>query len=230
MALEALKRNGHNLQLGGYETDGPTASRALRQATLDGTLSFIPFNCAKTDSMRARHGVHFFIDDYLFERVWKDPARYAQMLMDFRAVMTPDFSLFTDYPVAVQLYNHWRKHLLGAYWQRMGMTVIPSICWSDESSFDWCFDGEPAGRHGGGVFRGHTEESKRQTAVSAGLQRDAPAAEAGRKSSSSATCRRTARGIWSIIPLITPRLLMRAKRGKLWADEAEAAIAEQVAA
>ena len=95
--------------------------------------------------MRARHGVHFFIDDYLFERVWKDPARYAQMLMDFRAVMTPDFSLFTDYPVAVQLYNHWRKHLLGAYWQRMGMTVIPSICWSDESSFDWCFDGEPAG-------------------------------------------------------------------------------------
>ena len=28
--------------------------------------------------------------------------------------MTPDFSLFTDYPVAVQLYNHWRKHLLGA--------------------------------------------------------------------------------------------------------------------
>ena len=23
MALEALKRNGHNLQLGGYETDGP---------------------------------------------------------------------------------------------------------------------------------------------------------------------------------------------------------------
>lgn len=145
MALEALKRNGHNLQLGGYETDGPYGIPRLAPATFDGTLSFIPFNCAKTDSMRARHGVHFFIDDYLFERVWKDPVRYAQMLMDFRAVMTPDFSLFTDYPVAVQLYNHWRKHLLGAYWQRMGMTVIPSICWSDESSFAWCFDGEPVG-------------------------------------------------------------------------------------
>ena len=47
--------------------------------------------------------------------------------------------------VAVQIYNHWRKHLLGAYWQRLGMTVIPSICWSDESSFAWCFDGEPVG-------------------------------------------------------------------------------------
>lgn len=36
MALEALKRNGHNLQLGGYETDGPTASRALRRQRLTG--------------------------------------------------------------------------------------------------------------------------------------------------------------------------------------------------
>ena len=59
MALEALKRNGHNLQLGGYETDGPYGIPRLAPATLDGTLSFIPFNCAKTDSMRARHGVHF---------------------------------------------------------------------------------------------------------------------------------------------------------------------------
>ena len=38
-----------------------------------------------------------------------------------------------------------RKHLLGAYWQSNGITVIPTISWSDESSFDWCFDGEPVG-------------------------------------------------------------------------------------
>ena len=25
------------------------------------------------------------------------------------------------------------------------MTVIPSVSWSDESSFDWCFDGDPVG-------------------------------------------------------------------------------------
>jgi hypothetical protein len=27
----------------------------------------------------------------------------------------------------------------------MGVTVYPTICWSDEKSFDWCFDGEPVG-------------------------------------------------------------------------------------
>ena len=36
-------------------------------------------------------------------------------------------------------------HQLGAYWQGRGLTVIPSVCWSDEASYDWCFDGEPAG-------------------------------------------------------------------------------------
>ena len=53
------------------------------------------------------------------------------------------FSLYTDYPVAVQLYSHYRKHWLGAWWQKNGLTVIPSISWSDEHSFDWCFDGDP---------------------------------------------------------------------------------------
>ena len=27
----------------------------------------------------------------------------------------------------------------------MGMTVIPTISWSDEKSYAWCFDGDPVG-------------------------------------------------------------------------------------
>lgn len=145
MALEALKRNGHNLHIGEFETDGRYNIPVLKPILLENRLHWLPFNCAKTDKRRSAHGIHFFVDDYLFERVWNDPARYALLLSDFRAVMTPDFSLFTDYPLPVQIYNHWRKHLLGAYWQSRGITVLPSICWSGEASFDWCFDGEPVG-------------------------------------------------------------------------------------
>lgn len=43
------------------------------------------------------------------------------------------------------MYNHYRKHWLGAYWQMHGIEVIPTICWSNRDSFDWCFDGEPVG-------------------------------------------------------------------------------------
>ena len=117
----------------------------LQPVQLEKRILWTSFNCAKTTRNRAMFGVHFFIDDYLFERAWNDPARYALLLKDFQAVMTPDFSLFTDYPKSVQIYNHYRKHLLGAYWQRMGMTVVPSICWSDHDSYEWCFDGEPQG-------------------------------------------------------------------------------------
>ena len=145
MSLEALKRNGHNLELGSFELSGEYGIPVLRPVQLDAHLTWIRFNHALREPQRERYGVHFFIDDYLFQRAWHDPPRYALFLRSFPAVMTPDFSMFADYPRAVQIYNHWRKHQLGAYWQRAGMTVIPSIGWVGRDSYSWCFDGEPVG-------------------------------------------------------------------------------------
>jgi len=77
--------------------------------------------------------------------VWRSPEQYVNLLSDFQVVMTPDFSLYTDWPKAIQIYNHYRKHWLGAYWQSLGLNVIPTIAWSDSDSFNWCFDGTPKG-------------------------------------------------------------------------------------
>ena len=60
-------------------------------------------------------------------------------------MLTPDFSLYIDFPVALQIYNHYRKHFIGAYLQSIGVKVFPTIAWSDENSYTWCFDGEPIG-------------------------------------------------------------------------------------
>ena len=43
----------------------------------------------------------------------------------------------------VQRWNHYRKHLLGAWMQEIGCLVYPTVTWSDERSLAWCFDGEP---------------------------------------------------------------------------------------
>ena len=145
LSLEALKRNGHNLGLLDCETVGKYDIPVLHLERAPERLLWNGFNSVLTDANRSAHGVHFFIDDYLFERAWKDPKRYAALLRAHPAVLTPDFSMFTDYPKAVQIYNHWRKHMLGAYWQSLGIRVFPSICWSDHESYDWCFDGEPVG-------------------------------------------------------------------------------------
>lgn len=106
-------------------------------------LQWIPFNYAKTAKNRKSKGIHFFVDDYQFVRLWNRPDDYISLLTEFGAVCTPDFSLYTDTPKALQIYNHYRKHWLGAYWQMHGITVLPTICWSTPDSFDWCFDGEP---------------------------------------------------------------------------------------
>ena len=103
MAFEALQRNGHNLGLGAFEPDGAYDAPVLTPVHMDERLNWISFNCANTDKRRSAHGVHFFVDDYLFERTWNDPKRYALLLSEFKAVMTPDFSLFTDYPRSVQI-------------------------------------------------------------------------------------------------------------------------------
>lgn len=89
-------------------------------------------------------GVQMYVDDYRLHRLWATPDRYVPILQRAGVVLTPDFSLYTDVPLALNLYNHYRKHWLGAYWQRHGITVLPTIGWADENSFAWCFDGEPS--------------------------------------------------------------------------------------
>lgn len=104
------------------------------------------FNYVLSDKSPDGKGVHFFIHDYQFTRVWNTPDKYIEPLKRYEAVLTPDFSPYTDMPEAMRIYNHYRKHWLGAYWQSKGINVIPTITWSDEKSLKWCFDGEP---HGG---------------------------------------------------------------------------------
>ena len=138
------QRNYENLNKRIFDGVGEYNIPQLESASFD-VDNWISFNFAKTCEEPEKHGIHFFVDDYQFMRVWKNPDTYLPMLRRFQAVCTPDFSTYTDFPKAVQVYNHYRKHWLGAYWQEQGINVIPTISWSDESSFDWCFDGEPVG-------------------------------------------------------------------------------------
>ncbi len=106
---------------------------------------FIPVNYHYTAKDRAEKIIHFFVDDTLFIRQWNQPDKYIPALKQFEAICAPDFSTYTDMPLAMQIYNHYRKHWLAAYWQMQGMTVYPTISWSTPDSYDWCFDGEPVG-------------------------------------------------------------------------------------
>lgn len=136
-------RNYENLEKKIYPGVGKYGIPQIEPAQIEFPECFIDFNAAKTAKDGAGKGVHFFIDDYRFNRLWTSPGNYVEMLSRFQCVMSPDFSTYTDFPSAIQIYNHYRKHWVGAYLQEAGIKVIPTISWSTPDSFEWCFDGEP---------------------------------------------------------------------------------------
>ena len=86
---------------------------------------------------------HFYYGDYKFITAWREPEKYIERLRKFKAVVAPDFSLYTDFPRALQILSCYRRQWCAAYWQYNGIDVIPDVVWGDESSYDFCFDGIP---------------------------------------------------------------------------------------
>lgn len=87
--------------------------------------------------------IHFFIDDYQFERLWNKPDEYLPLLKKFDGCLTPDFSLYLDMPLPMQQWNEYRSRALGNFWQRNGIDVIHTLKWSDPRSYAFCFEGVP---------------------------------------------------------------------------------------
>lgn len=138
-------RNYENLERRIFDGVGEYGIPLLKPTTFSGDCDFLPFSEALRCGNRAGKGCHFFLDDYRFNRLWTSVDRYLPILAAFDWVMTPDFSTYADFPKAIQIYNHYRKHWVGAYLQEAGVQVIPTISWSTPDSFAWCFDGEPVG-------------------------------------------------------------------------------------
>lgn len=105
----------------------------------------ISFNYMLT-SQAFDKGIHFYIDDYQFERLWNSPHEYMDKLARFDCCLTPDFSLYLEMPLAMQIWNTYRSRLIGQIMQRYGINVIPTLSWCTEDSYEFCFDGiEPGG-------------------------------------------------------------------------------------
>ena len=105
-------------------------------------IEFLGFDNIKPNDFKNRNKiVHFFLDDYKFEKVYNYPQKYVDILKQYKAVLTPDFSLYSDMPLSLQLYNTFKNRWCGSYWQHNGIKVIPTISWSTLESFEFCFNG-----------------------------------------------------------------------------------------
>ena len=91
----------HNLGKAQFEGVGPFDIPELKAVTsLPEIKEWIGFNYVLSDTDPEGKGVHFFIDDYQFERLWNDPEKYIEKLKQYAVVATPDFSPYGDMPMA----------------------------------------------------------------------------------------------------------------------------------
>ena len=108
------------------------------EVTLE-NLSLIGYD--KISSGKSDQVVHFFLDDYKFESLWNNPEPRIDKLSVFRAVLSPQFSIYSEMPIAVQIHNTFRSRWCGAYLQSKGVKVVPSVVWGEADTFWFCFDG-----------------------------------------------------------------------------------------
>jgi hypothetical protein len=85
--------------------------------------------------------VHFFLDDYRFEVTWTKPERGLSRVRAVGAALIPDFSLWADVPLAMQLWQVYRSRWCGAWMLHHGIRVIPTISWSTPDSYAFAFAG-----------------------------------------------------------------------------------------
>ena len=109
-------------------------------------LLLIGFDKAKANDINfTDRMVHFFLYDYNFEGIWKNPDKYIEKLKPYKAVLSPDFSMYIEMNPSMQVYNTFRNRFCGAYLASKGLKVIPTVSWGDESTFEFCFLGIPKG-------------------------------------------------------------------------------------
>ena len=88
-------------------------------------------------------GYHFFIDSNKIKCVWKRPQVAIKFIQKLPVVLSPNFLLFGQR--CEKLFAVYKNRWCGAWWQRQGLSVIPSISWSYPDSYDFCFSGVETG-------------------------------------------------------------------------------------
>ena len=106
------------------------------------TQQAIPFE----KGLRSRNKnqwIHFYSHDRNFECLWRTPERYLSALQSFQGVITPDYSLYREMPLAMQIWNTYRNRAIAFWMQKNNIPIIPNIRWSDERTYSFAFEGIP---------------------------------------------------------------------------------------
>lgn len=135
-------RNSNLFLRNEFKTSGEWEFPLIKRQDLD--LDHIELiACSDTschDANNLQKGVHFFVDDYRFESIYRNPEKSLEKFRKYRFVLTPDFSLYSEMNLWRQIESVGKARWVGAYWQQNGLTAIPTVSWAQSQSYRFCFD------------------------------------------------------------------------------------------
>lgn len=68
--------------------------------------------------------------------------KYIQRFKDVKYIIAPDYSLFGDFPVALQIFNVYKSRICMCWLQQnTNASIIPNIRRTYSYSYNFCFDG-----------------------------------------------------------------------------------------
>ncbi|MCM1523377.1 MAG: DUF4417 domain-containing protein [Ruminococcus sp.] len=137
-------RNDPRFMRNGFSTSGKWDIPAIKKQTVPlDNLRLIPCSDTRSGDKPENRacGVHFFVDDYRFTSIYNYPERSLKKFSQYAFLLTPDYSAYNEMDHWRQLESVAHSRWVGAFWQSKGLTVIPSVTWSDARSCSFCFDG-----------------------------------------------------------------------------------------
>lgn len=120
----------------------------VRNAKFDGDLEIpcvkttnilpnrlVPFSHAISEKNHSGFVV-FYEHDEKIETLWNNPKKYLSVLKRFDGVITPDYSLYFDMPLAMQVWNTYRGKAVGAWLNDNEIPTIPNVRWGDARTYE----------------------------------------------------------------------------------------------
>lgn len=98
-------------------------------------------NANARDADAHEKALHCFKDDKRIMAAYEHPERAFERISHYAVLVTPNYSLFSNMPVARQIDAVFRSRWVGAYWQSRGKEVVANVTWGMPDSYDFCFCG-----------------------------------------------------------------------------------------
>ncbi len=68
--------------------------------------------------------------------------KFRERFKNAKWIITPDYSLFGDFPNALQIFNVYKSRVCAAWLMKNTQAkIIPNVRWTHPFSYEYCFDG-----------------------------------------------------------------------------------------